>query len=471
MSDAQETTRVNAEEAVKAAHEYDITSVVGNYLDRHLVFPLLEFLQLQGIYAEEDILDAKLELLSKTNMVDYAIDIHQSRAAKLEGEKAAESKEGEEKKAASAELLARRQEVMDLWQSLLRDAAPLLNCFQPEDPDKEDSPLIVDRLKEENLFHMSYLQEKYGANADALNSFFKFAKFQYDIGKYAKAAEYLRHYRMLSNHEERNLSALWGQFAAQILTQDWEMALSVMLELKELIDTRKGVTPTVQLQQRTWLIHWSLFVFFNHPNGRNGIIDMFFQERYLNAIETTCPHILRYLSAAVITNRRRRNVLKDLVRAIETEAHTYRDPVTEFLECLYSRCDFDAAQLKLRECEKVLDNDFFLVACKDEFLENARLCIFETYCRIHSCIDIGMLAAKLDLEQEAAEHWIVNLIRNAHLDAKIDSAANQVVLGTLTPSVYQLCIEKTKGLSFRTYMMANNLNKLSSGSSSAVTAQ
>ena len=35
-----------------------------------------------------------------------------------------------------------------------------------------------------------------------------------------------------------------------------------------------------QLQQRTWLIHWSLFVFFNHPSGRNGIIDMFFQDKY-----------------------------------------------------------------------------------------------------------------------------------------------------------------------------------------------
>jgi hypothetical protein len=29
------------------------------------------------------------------------------------------------------------------------------------------------------------------------------------------------------------------------------------------------------LQQRTWLIHWSLFVFFNHPKGRDLIIDMF----------------------------------------------------------------------------------------------------------------------------------------------------------------------------------------------------
>ena len=31
----------------------------------------------------------------------------------------------------------------------------------------------------------------------------------------------------------------------------------------------------IGLQQRTWLIHWSLFVFFNHAKGRDLIIDMF----------------------------------------------------------------------------------------------------------------------------------------------------------------------------------------------------
>jgi len=37
---------------------------------------------------------------------------------------------------------------------------------------------------------------------------------------------------------------------------------------------------------------------------------------------------------------------------------------------------------------QVLINDFFLVACLDDFIENARLFIFETFCRIHQCISI-----------------------------------------------------------------------------------
>ena len=43
-----------------------------------------------------------------------------------------------------------------------------------------------------------------------------------------------------------------------------------------------------------------------------------FASRYLNAIQTMCPHILRYLTTAVITNKgRRQKVLKDLVKVIQ----------------------------------------------------------------------------------------------------------------------------------------------------------
>lgn len=38
-----------------------------------------------------------------------------------------------------------------------------------------------------------------------------------------------------------------------------------------------------------------------------------------------------------------------------------------------------------------------------------------------SCRLISMLADKLNMSPEEAERWIVNLIRNARLDAKIDS--------------------------------------------------
>jgi hypothetical protein len=46
-------------------------------------------------------------------------------------------------------------------------------------------------------------------------------------------------------------------------------------------------------------------------------------------------------------------------------------------------CFCSLTQVKLRECEAVLKEDFFLNTVWEEFVENARLFIFETYCRIH----------------------------------------------------------------------------------------
>ncbi|MPC29959.1 Eukaryotic translation initiation factor 3 subunit E-B [Portunus trituberculatus] len=70
-----------------------------------------------------------------------------------------------------------------------------------------------------------------------------------------------------------------------------------------------------------------------------------------------------------------------------------------------------------------------------------------------------MLADKLNMSPKEAERWIVNLIRQAKLDAKIDSQQGHVVMGTQAVSPYQQLIEKTKTLSFRTQMLAINVEK------------
>ena len=46
-----------------------------------------------------------------------------------------------------------------------------------------------------------------------------------------------------------------------------------------------------------------------------------------------------------------------------------------------------------------------------------------------------MLAEKLNLNYEEAERWIVNLIRNSTLDAKIDSKTGTVIMEPNLPNV------------------------------------
>merc|ERR1711937_590915 len=137
----------------------------------------------------------------------------------------------------------------------------------------------------------------------------------------------------------------------------------------------------------------------------------------------------------------------------------FSDPITRLLEDLHTHANVEHAQERLKECATVLDADFFLCNSEELFLKSARLSIVESYCRIHSRIDLRMLSEKLDMEQIAAEKWIVKMVSDAQLNAKIDSQSGHVILGVQPPDVYQQVIEKTKGLSFRSYDLAQNIEK------------
>lgn len=208
------------------------------------------------------------------------------------------------------------------------------------------------------------------------------------------------------------MSAHWGKLASDILTGKWDVALEELNTLREAIDSRSPSVPQfasapsssitdpalAQLHSRTWLLHWSLFVYFNHPEGRTLLLETFLSPTYLNTIQTSCPWILRYLATAAVLSRksssgalssRVRHSLKEIVKVIQMEEYQYQDPVTTFLKELYVEFDFEAAQRALGRAEVVVANDFFLNEFRDDFMDNARYLISEAYCRIHQRIDIA----------------------------------------------------------------------------------
>jgi hypothetical protein len=64
-------------DSMTSSENYDLSGIISGYLDKHLVFPLLEFLAQKKIYDAAEIEKSKLSLVEKTNMVDYAVDIYQ----------------------------------------------------------------------------------------------------------------------------------------------------------------------------------------------------------------------------------------------------------------------------------------------------------------------------------------------------------------------------------------------------------
>ncbi|MCJ1334989.1 eukaryotic translation initiation factor 3 subunit E [Bachmanniomyces sp. S44760] len=419
--------------------QYDLLPKLIPHFDRHLIFPLLQFLSDQeGDEPSMDITRTKYELLKQTNMTDYVASLWQ---------------EINNSDDVPEEFVRKREEVLQRLQLFAEETSKIDELLS------DDS--VVSNLRSDKVANLKFLEQQHGVTIEMVDMLYDYGRFQYSCGSYGNAAHLLDQFRILSTDNDKAASATWGKLASDILTTNWEVVMDEVNKVKESIDTKLFSNPLAQLQHRTWLIHWSLFPFFNYEPARDIICDLLFSPAFINTIQTNCPWILRYLAAAVITNRsRNRNTgqyqkqLKDLVRIVRQEGYEYNDPITDFVKALYIDFDFEEAQKKLIEAEEVLRADFFLVAAADLFVESARHLISESYCKIHQRIDIKDLSTRLGLNQDEGEKWIVNLIRDTRVDAKIDYKEGTVVMNHPPQSVYQQVIERTKGITFRNAVLS-----------------
>ncbi|RWW71888.1 hypothetical protein BHE74_00020336 [Ensete ventricosum] len=130
--------------------DYDLTSRIAPHLDRHLVFPLLEFLQERELYADDEILKAKIQLLSQTNMVDYAMDIHKALYHTED---------------VPQDMVGRRVEVVARLKSLEESAAPLISFLQ--------NASLVQELRPDKQYNIQMLHDRF-----QIEALYQYAKFQ-----------------------------------------------------------------------------------------------------------------------------------------------------------------------------------------------------------------------------------------------------------------------------------------------------
>ena len=411
----------------------------------------------------------------------------------------------------AAELEAAKEAVAEQWRRHMDAAGPLIQIV---DNGSGAASEAMTEMLSLHTFTPEHLAAAYGVGRDAIEALYDCAKFRFDCGEYDVSAFYLGVYRDLVPPEtDRSLRALWGRFAGHVLTTAWDEADRDREMLRGAI--AKARMPELEaMQQRTWLLHWSLFVFANHPKGKDNLLDFFLQDTHVAAIQLNAPWLLRYVCAVALTNKKRGNYLRQILRLVAQEAANTgsaggapSDPVRApwaargrrtdemrrgsarmspraysllrappfpltsplqivlFLDRLLIHFDFDGATAALTACESVIVTDFFLsyLTSPREFMEAARLFIFETYCRIHQQIDLPALAGKLHMDVDGAERWVVELIRSAALDAKIDSVGRQVIMSVPAPSVYNTVIERTRELTARTRMLADSVEAALSG--------
>jgi translation initiation factor 3 subunit E len=111
--------------------QWDLTSQVSPYLDRHMMFPLLEYLDSlinagTVSYSSKDVAAARLSLLRPTYMVDYAIDIYKG----LHGEESKIPAEMEEQKTKVYERLEELRAACDVFDKLCRNEEEKVSLFR-----------------------------------------------------------------------------------------------------------------------------------------------------------------------------------------------------------------------------------------------------------------------------------------------------------------------------------------------------
>ena len=153
--------------------QWELTSKLGPFLDRHLVIPLLEFLSVNGkeIYDETDLLRGKLELLSGTNMIDFAMDVHRTLYPDQDVPK---------------ELAEKRPKVVAEFEHQQKATKKLGEIF--------NNPDVQNQLREgkDTKQFVDYLVQNHNFKMEMVDTCYNFAKFNYEIGMY-QVKRYIGH--------------------------------------------------------------------------------------------------------------------------------------------------------------------------------------------------------------------------------------------------------------------------------------
>lgn len=167
----------------ETAKQYDTLPKLIPHLDRHLVFPILEFVEQQEDTDPKEALQMKFELLKETNMADYV------------GELEMQIKGLDER---PAEWQRKRDEVMERRALLEEQTARLSGLL--------DDPDIVTNLRSDKVANLAYLKETHEVTAEEVGLLYDLGTLLYSVGDYAVASDFLFQFRTLVRIKPHALS-------------------------------------------------------------------------------------------------------------------------------------------------------------------------------------------------------------------------------------------------------------------------
>lgn len=155
------------------ANQHSILPKLIPHLDRHLVFPLLQFLE-QLDNDTTDITTLKFELLKQTNMTDFVGDLY----AQING-----------LSERPQEYVQKREDVLAKREKYQEDCSKIQDLLADQD--------VVNNFRSDKVANLNYLKENHGVTIEMVNALYEFGQFQYSCGDYNSASELLYQFRIL----------------------------------------------------------------------------------------------------------------------------------------------------------------------------------------------------------------------------------------------------------------------------------
>jgi translation initiation factor 3 subunit E len=119
--------------------KYDLTQTIVPFLDRHLIFPLLQYLSQEDMYPAKDLTQAKYDLLKPTHMTDYIASLW---------------KEIHDSDEVPSEFTEKREQVLATLQKLEEDSQRVLSVLEDQE--------VVSALRQDKTQNLQYLKEHHG---------------------------------------------------------------------------------------------------------------------------------------------------------------------------------------------------------------------------------------------------------------------------------------------------------------------
>lgn len=164
----------SATDGVNVAEKYSLLPKFLPNLDRHLIYPLLNFSSDEEEEQSPEQKKLLLELLKPTNMTDFVGQLYQDVHGLSD---------------MPEEYKKKRDEVLKRRDTLEAETSKISGLLDDEN--------VVTNLRSDKVQNLAYLKESHGVEVEMVNQLYEFGQFQYSCGVYPHAAELLYRFRVL----------------------------------------------------------------------------------------------------------------------------------------------------------------------------------------------------------------------------------------------------------------------------------